>query len=129
MSTPQKQVRLGEAERARASGGSPNRSRMSRGRFSVKKKADAVMRLLRGESLETVSRETGVTAARLSQWRDQFLAGAQGALRSRPSDDRDERVKDLQAKIGELTMENELLGDKIRRIENGRPWVRRRSQR
>ncbi len=87
------------------------------------------MQLLRGESLETVSRETGVTAARLSQWRDQFLAGAQGALRSRPSDDRDERVKDLQAKIGELTMENELLGDKIRRIENGRPWVRRRSQR
>ncbi len=128
MSNKEQGVRLGEVERAVASGGSPNRSRMSRGRFSVKKKADAVMRLLRGESLETVYRETGVTAARLSQWRDQFFAGAQGALRSRPSDDRDERVKDPQAKIGELTMENELLGDKIRRIENGRPWVRRRSQ-
>ena len=30
--------------------------------------------------------------------------GAQAALRARPSDDRDEKVKDLQAKVGELTM-------------------------
>jgi uncharacterized protein YgfB (UPF0149 family) len=71
----------------------------------------------------------GVTAAKLSEWRDQFLAGAQAALRTRPRDDRDERVKDLQAKIGELAMANELLEEKIDRLEVNRPWARRRSQR
>ena len=122
-------VRLGGAERARASGAAPNRGERSKGRFSVKKKSQAAMRVLHGESLEAVSRDVGVTAAKLSEWRDQFLAGAQAALRTRPRDDRDERVKDLQAKIGELTMANELLEEKIDRLEANRPWVRRRSQR
>ncbi len=122
-------VRLGEAERAGARAASPNRDESSRGRFSVKKKSEVVLRLLHGESLEAVARDVGVTAARLSEWRDQFLAGAQAALRSRPRDDRDERVKDLQAKIGELTMSNELLEEKIDRLEANRPWVHRGSQR
>ena len=48
----------------RATGGAAGRGRG--GRFSVGRKSDAVMRLLRGEDLETVSRELGVTAARVS---------------------------------------------------------------
>ncbi len=35
------------------------------------------MRLLRGEDPETVSREPGVTVARVAQWRDQFLEFSQ----------------------------------------------------
>ena len=57
-----------------------------------------------------------------------FHAGAQAALRARPSDDRDEKVKDLQAKVGELTMDNELLQQKIERLEARRPLMHRRSQ-
>ncbi len=125
----QRGVRLGAAERAGASAASPNRGQSSKGRFSVNKKSQVVLRLLHGESLEAVSRDVSVTAAKLSEWRDQFLAGAQAALRTRPRDDRDERVKDLQAKIGELTMANELLEEKIDRLEVNRPWARRRSQR
>jgi transposase len=87
------------------------------------------MRLLRGESLEGVSRDLGVTAAKLSQWREEFLRGAQAALRSRPKDDRTEEIKGLQAKIGELTMRNELLEEKIDHLETGRPWVHRKSSR
>jgi transposase len=34
-----------------------------------------VLRLLRGEDLETVSRGLGVTAATQSGWREAFLAG------------------------------------------------------
>ena len=109
------------AERARVSGGPADPSATSRGRFSVKKKAEAVLRVMRGESLDSVSRDLGVTAAKLSEWRDQFHSGAQAALRSRPSDERDERVKDLQAKIGELTMDNELLQQRIDRLEARRP--------
>ena len=83
------------AERARASGAPTDPSTTSRGRFSVQKKTAAVLRtLMRVESLDIASRDVGVTAGRLSEWRDQFHAGAQAALRARPSDDRDEKVKD-----------------------------------
>ena len=115
------------AERAQASGAPADSGTSSRGRFSVQKKTAAVLRMMRGESLDIVSRDLGVTAARLSEWRDQFH-GAQAALRARPSDDRDEKVKDLQAKVGELTMDNELLQQKIERLEARRPLTHRRSQ-
>ena len=116
------------AKRAQASGAPIDPSTTSRGRFSVQKKTEAVLRMMRGESLDIVSRDLGVTAARLSEWRDQFHTGAQAALRSRPSDERDEKVKDLQAKVGELTMDNELLQQKIERLEARRPLTHRRSQ-
>ena len=45
-----------------------------RGRFSARRKTDTVLRILRGEGLELLSRELGVTAATLSGWRDDFLA-------------------------------------------------------
>ena len=40
------------------------------GRMSRQRKRDAVLRLLRGEDLETVSRALGVTAATLTAWRE-----------------------------------------------------------
>ena len=48
------------------------------------------MRLLRGEDLESVSRAVGITAARASHWRAQFLAAGQAGLKSRATDARDE---------------------------------------
>ena len=56
------------------------------GRFSARRKRETVLRLLRGEDLESVSRELGITAARASQWRDQFLAAGQASLKSRAPD-------------------------------------------
>jgi transposase len=50
------------------------------------RKRDAVLRLLRGEDLETVSRSLGVTAATLSGWRDAFLAAGEASLTIRPTD-------------------------------------------
>ena len=81
------------------------------------------------KDLELVSRELGVTAAELSGWRDQFLAGGEAWLKSRPADARDGEIDRLQAKVGELTMANELLGAKIERLETHRPLGRRRSRR
>ena len=94
-----------------------------RGRFSARRKADAVLRLLRGEDLELLSRELGVTAATLSGWRDDFLAGGQAALKSRLADDRDDEIARLRAKVGELTMDNELLNQRCRA---DRPFAPRR---
>src|SRR5262252_7363166 len=97
-----------------------------RGRFSSRRKTAAVLRLLRGEDLELVSRELSVTAATLSGWRDDFLAGGQAALKSRPADDRDDEIARLRAKVGELTMDNELL---LQRCRADRPFVPRRPRR
>jgi transposase-like protein len=95
----------------------------------VGRKREAVMRLLRGEDLETVSRDLGITAARVSQWRDQFLAAGEAGLKSREPDVRDEENHRLQAKIGELLMETELLYAKVDQLEAGSPLARRRSKR
>ena len=97
-----------------------------RGRFSAKRKAQIVLRLLRGEDLETLSREVGVTAATLSGWRDSFLDGGTAAMKSRPADERDEEIARLRSKVGQLTMDVELLGTKCQHLEAGRPFVTRR---
>jgi len=68
----------------------------------------------------------GLTGARLSAWREQFLQAGQLGLRSRDQDARDEEVGGLKGKVGELTMENELLYQKIDVLEGGlRPPPRR----
>ena len=59
--------------------------RMKKGRFSAKRKLEAVLRLLRGEDLETVSRELGVTAAMLSGWRARVLLSSEAELKERSS--------------------------------------------
>ena len=55
------------------------------GRMSRQRKREAVLRLLRGEDLEMVSRSLGVTAATLSGWRDTFLTAGEASLASRPA--------------------------------------------
>jgi hypothetical protein len=94
-----------------------------RGRFSARRKTEAVLRLLRGEDLDTLSRELGVTAATLSGWRESFLDGGTAAMKSRPADDRDEEIARLRSKVGQLTMDNELLGQKCQQMEGGRPFA------
>jgi hypothetical protein len=97
-----------------------------RGRFSARRKTDAVVRLLRGEDLDALSRELGVTAATLSAWRQASLDGGTAAMKSRPADERDELVARLRAKVGQLTMDNELLGARCEHLEAGRPFAPRR---
>jgi hypothetical protein len=98
-------------------------------RNSARRKLAAVIRLLRGEPLETVARELNVTAARLSEWCDRALVAAEAAMKERERDGRDEEVLRLKVKLGEVTMANELLERKIAALENGRPLGRRRSRR
>ena len=98
-------------------------------RFSVQRKMAIVARLLRGEPLELVAREANVSIARLSEWRERALAGAATALKERERDDRDDEIARLQSKVGEITMDNELLYAKIAVMEGKRPLAHRRSRR
>ena len=70
-----------------------------------------------GESLEAVSRDLGVTVAQLSEWRDAALASAEAGLKAQPRDQRDDEIVRLKSKLGDVTMDNELLQEKIKRLE------------
>jgi transposase len=97
-------------------------------RFSAKRKLAAVQCRLRGKSLEVVLRELNVLAHRLSEWRERALLGAESALEEREPDARDAEIERLKAKLGEITMANELLYAKIDKLEAGRPLAVRRSR-
>ena len=112
------------SERPQEAGGDKSAGGPPPQRFSAKRKLRAVSRLLRGEPLELVARELNVTAARLSEWRDRALLAAEAALKERNSDDRDDEITRLKGKVGEMTMETELLREKIARLEAGAPLAR-----
>jgi transposase len=96
------------------------------GRMSRQRKAAAVLRLLRGEDLETVSRALGVTAATLTAWREAFLAGGEASLATRPASEEALKAERLKAKLGEVLIERDLLHEKIAALEAGRPLARGR---
>jgi len=109
----------------RPTGGEPEREK---GRFSSRRKMDAVIRLLRGEELDMLSRELGVTAATLSSWREDFLAGGQANLKSRSAEPASEESRELKTLIGELTIDNECLRALLRKHEERDPLAQRRSK-
>ena len=98
-------------------------------RYSVQRKMEVVARLLRGEPLELVARETNISVAKPTEWRERALAGAATALKERERDERDDEIARLKSKVGEITMDNELLQSRIAAMEGKRPLVRRRSRR
>jgi hypothetical protein len=67
------------------------------------------LRLLRGEPVDALSRELGVEIYRLEEWRRKALLGMETALRERSGDPLNTELEQAMKRIGELTMENELL--------------------
>ncbi len=96
-------------------------ARAGAGRWSAKRKVSVVLELLRGADLESTSRKYRVTAATLIEWRDRFLAGGEGSLKSRESDMEDEEKRRLKSVVASVSVENELLREKIAHLDNGRP--------
>jgi transposase-like protein len=101
------------------------------GRMSRQRKREAVLRLLRGEDLELVSRSLGVRAATLSGWREAFLAAGEASLATRPTNGEALESERLKARLGEMLLERELLEAKIAALEarDPRPLTRPRSRR
>jgi len=116
-------ARPGKAERPQESGVAA----LGRGgRMSRQRKTAAVLRLLRGEDLETVSRELGVTAATLTGWHDAFVAAGEAALTTRPGSAEELESDRLKARLGAALIERDLLNEKIALLEADRPFARRR---
>jgi hypothetical protein len=94
-------------------------------RWSVARKREVVLRLLRGESVELLSRELGVPRFKLEQWRQRADAALDGALKERDADTASIELNAAMQRVGELSMEVELLRA---RIERPGPLARRRSR-
>ena len=87
------------------------------------RKQSAVLRsVASGEDLELLSTGTLGAGAELSAWRDAFLAAGEASLKTRPADSRDAAIGRLKAKVGDLTMANELLATKIEHLQAGALW-------
>lgn len=84
------------------------------------------MRLLRGESLDLLARETGQPAGRISGWRDEFLAAGREGLKSRPAPVEETALREAQRKVGALSMEVDILKALLER--KGHPPFPRRSR-
>ena len=92
-------------------------------RWSAGRKREVVLRLMRGESAELLSRELGLPIVKLEQWRQKAEAALEGALKEREADQADGQLAAAMQRIGELTMENELLRA---RMDRPSPLGRRR---
>ena len=76
-------------------------------RWSIQRKAELVLRLLRGEALDAVSRESQVPAHELESWKRIFLEQGSRGLKTR-SEPEERELTLARAKIGELMMRLEL---------------------
>ncbi len=94
-------------------------------RWSAGRKREVVLRLMRGEAAELLSRELGLPIFKLEQWRRKAEAALEGALKEREADQADGQLAAAMQRIGELSMEVELLRARIARPG---PLARRRSR-
>jgi transposase len=94
-------------------------------RWSANRKKEAVLRLMRGEPIDALSRELGIEIYLLEKWQQKALQGIESALKARDGDPLATELDAAMRRIGELSMEVELLREKARRAH---PLAPRRSQ-
>ena len=87
-------------------------------RWTAKRRVALVVSILKGEtSVAEAARQHGLTVAELEDWREKFLVRAENALRSRPKDEdavKDEQIKKLKQKIGDLVLDNDILREALK---------------
>jgi len=88
-------------------------------RWTTKRKAALVLSIIKGEtSIQQAARQHGITVAELEDWKERFLLAAENALRARPKDEealREEQIKKLKQKIGDLVMDIDILKEAAKR--------------
>jgi hypothetical protein len=94
-------------------------------RWSVQRKTELVLCLVRGEPLEAVSRENQVPAHELERWQRIFLEHGKRGLRTKAEPEERELIL-ARAKIGELMMRLELAEDLIEKRGFTDEWKRRK---
>ena len=82
-------------------------------RWTAKRKGALVLGILKGEtSVQEAARAHGLTMREIEDRKDTFLSGTENALRSLPRDEealKDEQIKRLKQKVGELVLDMDIL--------------------
>ena len=88
-------------------------------RWTAKRRSALVLSILRGEtSAQEAARKHGLTVGEVEDWQERFLSGAENSLRSRRRDEealREEEVRRLKQKVGELVLDNDILEEAVKR--------------
>lgn len=79
-------------------------------RRSARVKEDLVLRLMRGEDLETVARDSGMPLHELSEWREKYMNGGRESLKSKPGDSVSAELRLARDLIAKQALELEILG-------------------
>jgi transposase len=74
-------------------------------RWSAKKKEEAVLRILAGESMQELARSLKVSVGSLEEWKRSFLIAAREGLKARGKDPVEKELEIAKKTIGDLTME------------------------
>src|SRR3954464_7689481 len=116
-----------DGSKVRSRSGAPEGRREGGGevRGSARRKQEVVLRLLRGEGLDALARETGQAAGVIAGWREDFLQGGHEGLKTRPAPIEERRLADAQRKIGELAMDLDIARALLEEVER-RPRSPRR---
>jgi transposase-like protein len=87
-------------------------------RWTAKRRMALVVSILKGEtSMAEAARVHGLTVREVEEWKERFLAAGENALRSRPKDEegvKDQQIKQLKQKVGELVLDNDILKEAIK---------------
>ncbi len=116
--------RMEEGGEGRFSARSDEPEARSEVRWGARRKEGIVLRLLRGEWLDLLARESGQPAGRIAGWREEFLAAGREGLKSRPVAVEDVLLGEAQRKVGELSMQVDILNALLER-KGGPPSPRR----
>ena len=87
-------------------------------RWTAKRRTALVLSIVKGEtSVAEAARKHGLTVAEVEDWHQRYLLGAENALRTRPKEDealKEEQIKKLKQKIGELVVDNDILREALK---------------
>lgn len=84
-------------------------------RWTATRKMEVVLRHMRGEPLDSLSREIGIAASEVERWHQAAVRGIENSLKSRINEPLQAELDLAKKQIAELSMENELLREKSRR--------------
>ncbi|NKB82085.1 MAG: DUF1153 domain-containing protein [Nitrospirales bacterium] len=87
-------------------------------RWTARRRVTLVLSIVKSEaSVAEAARAHGLTVAEVEEWRERFLLGAENALRTRPKNEdsiKDEQIKTLKQKIGDLVVDNDVLREVLK---------------
>jgi transposase-like protein len=82
-------------------------------RWTAKRKVAVIMEVMKGTiSVPEACRRYGIAQGEYQDWVERFMQGGENALKAKPKEEaelQEQRIKGLQAKIGELVMDIDIL--------------------